>query len=326
MGSAVFALVFLSSGYLLLRRWSITRPHALSWDGHALYFSVVVASIILAVEADILREVVERSGIVGTQVNVRVSGVLSAFATENKLNVLGVTAAWSVPMAVVSFILLNTPIRLSAFLRVQLYLRLSCLGELEEFLLITSTRNLPVMLTLTSGKVYVGFSLEANASRGTKDWVRIEPLISGYRGNDQEFIYTTNYSWLHTSSSPQGVRREDFDIIVPASDIVSAHAFDLNIYVQQFLNGGGGTAEASSLSTANAPVEADAVSGASNVRVERAAGQPATKCEKFYWSFCGALAGLAPAAYFFGWLVSVFWILATALLAFASVIDSEGAS
>ncbi|HEX7630825.1 MAG TPA: hypothetical protein VF388_01725, partial [Lacunisphaera sp.] len=83
MGSAVFALVFLSSGYLLLRRWSITRPHALSWDGHALYFSVVVASIILAVEADILREIVERSGMVGVQINAKISGVLSAFATEN---------------------------------------------------------------------------------------------------------------------------------------------------------------------------------------------------------------------------------------------------
>ena len=187
MGSAVFALVFLSSGYLLLRRWSITRPHALSWDGHALYFSVVVASIILAVEADILREIVERSGMVGVQINAKISGVLSAFATENKLSVLGITAVWSVPIAVASFILLNAPIRFSAFLRVQLYLRLSCLGELEEFLLITSARNLPVMLTLASKKVYVGFSLEANASRGKRDWVRIEPLISGYRNNDCPF-------------------------------------------------------------------------------------------------------------------------------------------
>jgi len=321
MGSAVFALVFLSSGYLLLRRWSITRPHALSWDGHALYFSVVVASIILAVEADILREIVERSGMVGVQFNASISGVLSAFATENKLDVLGVTAAWSVPIAVASFTLLNAPIRFSPFLRVQLYLRMSCLGELEEFLLITSVRNMPVMLTLASKKVYVGFSLEANASRGKRDWVRIEPLISGYRNDDQEFVYTTDYSWLHASDSQQGFRREDFDIIVPASGIVSAHAFDLNIYAQQFQNGG-----ASSPVTANAPAEAGVANGASTVRVERAAGQPTTKCEKFYWSFCGALAGLAPVAYFSWWLVPVFWLLMTALLACASVIDSEGTS
>ncbi|TAM57520.1 MAG: hypothetical protein EPN49_14785 [Rhodanobacter sp.] len=326
MGSAVFALVFLSSGYLLLRRWSITRPHALSWDGHALYFSVVVASIVLAVEADIFRELVEQSGMVGAQFNAKISGVLSAFATENKLNALGVTAAWSVPIAVTSFILLNAPIRFSPFLRVQLYLRLSCLGELEEFLLITSARNLPVMLTLASKKVYVGFSLEANASRGKRDWVRIEPLISGYRDNNQEFVFTTDYSWLHTNGSQESLRREDFDIIVPASDIASAHAFDLNIYVQQFLNGGGEIAGASSLSTASAPAEADAVSGTRAVRVERAAGQPTTKCEKIYWSFCGALAGLAPIAYFSWWLVSGFWILMTALLAYASVIDSEGTS
>lgn len=319
MGSAVFALVFLSSGYLLLRRWSITRPHALSWDGHALYFSVVVASIVLAVEADILREIIERSGIVGVQFNAKISGVLSAFATESKLNVLGVTAVWSVPIAVTSFILLNAPIQFSPFLRVQLYLRMSCLGELEEFLLITSARNLPVMLTLASKKVYVGFSLEANASRGKRDWVRIEPLVSGYRNNDQEFVDTTDYSWLHASDSQQRFRREDFDIIVPASEIVSAHAFDLNIYIQQFQNGG-----ASSPASANAATEPSAASGMSTVRIERAAGQPTTKCEKLYWSFCGALGGLAPVAYFSGWLVSAFWVLMTAFLAYASVIDSEG--
>lgn len=324
MGSAVFALVFLSSGYLLLRRWSITRPHALSWDGHALYFSVVVASIVLALEADLLREIVERSGVVGVQFNAKISGVLSAFATEHKLSVLGVTAAWSVPIAVASFILLNAPIRFSPFLRVQLYLRLSCLGELEEFLLITSARNLPVMLTLASKKVYVGFSLEANASRGKREWVRIEPLISGYRDTDQKFVDTTDYSWLHAIDSPQSVRREDFDIIVPASEIVSVHAFDLNIYVQQFLNEGGAGIGASLPSAAKPSAEAEATSGANHVRVERAAGQPTTKCEKLYWSFCGALAGLAPVAYFSGWLVSVFWILMTALLAYASVIDSEG--
>ncbi|TAL90494.1 MAG: hypothetical protein EPN69_12340 [Rhodanobacter sp.] len=134
----------------------------------------------------------------------------------------------------------------------------------------------------------------------------------------------TDYSWLHASGSQQSFRRENFDIIVPASEIISAHAFDLNIYVQQFLDRGGEIAGASSLSAANAPAEADAASGASTVHVERAAGQPTTKYEKNYWSFCGALAGLAPVAYFSWWLVSVFWLLMTALLAYAGVVDSEG--
>jgi hypothetical protein len=318
MGSAIFALVFLSSGYLFLRRWSITRPHALSWDGHALYFSVVVASIVLAIESDILREIVEECGPLGIQFNAKISGVLSAFATENKLSILGVTAVWSVPVAVVSFVLLNAPIRFSPFLRVQLYLRLSCLGELEEFLLITSARNLPVMLTLASKKVYVGFSLEANASRGKKDWVRIEPLVSGYRNDDQEFVDTTDYSWLHASGSQQSFRREDFDIIIPASEIVSAHAFDLGIYVQQFQGGG-----VSSTATSDIGAQAGSSGSASHVRVERAAGQPATKQEKLYWSFCCALAGIAPVTYFSWWLVSILWILLTALLAYASVVDGE---
>ena len=103
MGVAVFALIFLSSSYLFLRRWNITRPHAFRWDGHALHFSVVAAALALVVEADLLRVQVELSGPAGAYVTAKLTNLLATFATDKKLETLGATALWSVPIAVECF-------------------------------------------------------------------------------------------------------------------------------------------------------------------------------------------------------------------------------
>jgi hypothetical protein len=332
MGSAVFALVFLSSGYLLLRRWAITRPHALGWDGHALYFSVVIASVILAVEADLFREIVERTGAVGASVNGKIWRVLATLATDSKFTTLGVTAVWSVPIAALSVVVLNRPIARCAFLRLQLYLRLSCLGELEEFLLLTSARNQPVMITLKNNKVYVGFSLEANASRGKKEWLRLEPLLSGYRDETQQFQDTTDYSWLHIGNAHERFRREEFDIIVPSSEIVSAHAFDLDVYVSQFrtppiagtpkVAAEHGQAESADDEFPDDRSDQNDDRGSSS-RVERSSAQPRTTCEILYWVFCSAVALIIPAAYLFGLIWGILLLFLSAVLALASSIDGD---
>jgi hypothetical protein len=302
MGSAVFALIFLSSGYLFLRRWHITRPHAFQWDGHALYFSVVVASLVLVVEADVLRIQIEAGSAAGSYVTKELAKLLETFATDKKLQTLGLTALWSVPIAVVSVVVLNLPLKLCSFLRTQLYLRMSCLSELEEFLLVTSTRNMPVMVTLSSNKVYVGFSMEANGARDEKEWVRLEPLLSGYRNERHEFIDTTDYGWLHQGQLPDHYKRSDFDILLPASDITSVHAFDLGIYINQFSTQGTGGLNASQ-------------------RTVRPSELPLTKSERFYWAFFACLCLIVPVSYFSGYVVSAFMILLTTLFAAASVLD-----
>lgn len=300
MGSAVFALIFLSSGYLFLRRWRITRPHAFRWDGHALYFSVVVASLVLVMEADWLRVQVETSGAAGIYITERLSNLLTSFATDQKLRVLGLTALWSVPIAIIGFSAFNLPLRFSPLLRIQLYLRMSCLNELEEFLLVTNTRNMPVMVTLSSNKVYVGFSIEANGARDKKEWVRLEPLLSGYRNDEHEFVDTTDYRWLHQGQLPDGHKRTDFDILLPAPNITSVHAFDLSIYLNQF---GDAQAEASNISP----------------RMPRSSELPSTLTEWCYWAFVSCLCLIIPASYFTGTLGLALMILLTILFAAASI-------
>ena len=305
MGSTVFALIFLSSGYLFLRRWLITRPHAFRWDGHALYFSVVVAALVLVLEAVIVRSEVQSAGVAGSYLAQRVTNLLETFATEKKLIGFGATALWTVPIAALSVFALNLPLRICSYLRTQMFLRLSCLGELEEFLLVTSTRNLPVMITLSSKKVYVGFSMEANAARDEKEWIRLEPLLSGYRDDQHEFAFTTDYGWLHHGALPNNYRRADFDILLPASDIVSVHAFDLGIYLKHFSN-----QQLAPVDTAQRPT--------------RSFEAPVTKAEKCYWWYFASLCMLPPSYYFFGALVFVFFLMLTALCGIASVLETSG--
>ena len=81
-------------------------------------------------------------------------------------------------------------------------MRLSCFSELEEFLWVTGLRGLPVMITLSSSKVYVGYTMdEPTQSRSETNWIRLEPLLSGYRDDTQRFQLTVVYAFLQTMPS-----------------------------------------------------------------------------------------------------------------------------
>jgi hypothetical protein len=54
-------------------------------------------------EADWLRVQVEASGTAGIYITEKLSNLLASFATDQKLQVLGLTALWSVPIAIASF-------------------------------------------------------------------------------------------------------------------------------------------------------------------------------------------------------------------------------
>jgi hypothetical protein len=307
MGSTVFVLLVLSSGYLFLRRWRVTRASVIRSDGHALYFSVVIAALALVLNAALVQWQIANGGWPFALLDEKMANLLRSFATEQKYLVFGETALWSVLISAIYLVLLNEPIRRCESLRIQLYLRLSCLAELEEFLLTTSRRNLPVMVTLASKKVYVGFSIETPDGREQSNWVRLEPLLSGYRDDEYAFKHTTNYGWLHADGAPEGFRRSDFDILLPASDIVSVHAFDLAVYVAQF---GGGTEIGSKV------IEHDAQSRST----ER------SPAETQYWGYVVVLASLPLLSHFAGLVGLIVGAFLALVLGVASALEEAGDS
>ncbi len=92
-----------------------------------------------------------------------------------------------------------------------------------------------VELSLRSGKSYIGFVLESGIARHGESDVALLPLKSGYRKEDtRELEITTDYApvlWQSLEESPSLVY-EDFRIVIPMSEIVTARIFDPDVYAR----------------------------------------------------------------------------------------------
>lgn len=113
--------------------------------------------------------------------------------------------------------------------------RVIATGTDFERLLATSTqKRLPVLFTLTSNKVYVGWVLHGMGKQSP--YIGIFPALSGYRDpTTQEVSFTVNYSTLidqlfGASENGSVLAREDFHVVFPADAVTVAHGFDLKLY------------------------------------------------------------------------------------------------
>ena len=109
-------------------------------------------------------------------------------------------------------------------------------NEIERVLIRAQDRRMTVMATLGSGKVYVGF-VERNANLEVeRRYVRLFPVVSGYREKeDHNVVFTTFYDTVREQAkdpaSPYHERLEpDFDVVFPISEIKTLHLYDLRVY------------------------------------------------------------------------------------------------
>lgn len=302
--NAVFALVLLASGYIFLRRWRISRAHVFRSDGHALYFLVVVASFALSLESAVIWEELKSLPVLGHELSHYVESLLHVFTVDPQSMRLGSTAAISIPLAFATAWVFNAPLDRCTSLLGRLLMRLSCFSELEEFLWVTGLRGLPVMITLSSSKVYVGYTMdEPTQSRSENNWIRLEPLLSGYRDDAQRFQLTVVYAFLHDSDAPEkGIIPSDFDVLLPVSDIKSAHAFDLKVYWEIFRKSPDDSGQKESGQSGEEKGDVGSVSIKSRSKRTNVNGTR-TKAENFYISYLATVV-LAPICCFFnGWLL-----------------------
>lgn len=99
-------------------------------------------------------------------------------------------------------------------------------------------KNLPIMFTLNTGKVYVGWLVRAPNPVAKRKAVRILPLLSGYRSNEtQRVAFTTDYYDV-LEKVGDGEKEElnhlmigDFEVVIPSSQICASHLFDVSAYL-----------------------------------------------------------------------------------------------
>lgn len=94
--------------------------------------------------------------------------------------------------------------------------------------------EVPVLLTLKSRKIYVGWVMDGPNPGVERRYLKILPLISGVRGESfQRLIFTTFYLDVYDNLIEGGEGEEgfqEFEVVIPLEQIASAHLFDLNTY------------------------------------------------------------------------------------------------
>lgn len=110
-------------------------------------------------------------------------------------------------------------------------------SDLIELLLAESMkRQVHVELSLRSGKSYIGLALKTGLGVNSESDIAIIPMLSGYRRQDtHELEITTDYApviwdFLERDDPGFGLAYEDFRVIVPLAEVVSARLFDEDLY------------------------------------------------------------------------------------------------
>ena len=102
-------------------------------------------------------------------------------------------------------------------------------GDLVELLIAESIADQKLVeLSLKSGKSYIGLALESGIERQQSEPdVALIPMLSGYRDKEtRELAITTDYPLvIERALESWGLNYEDFRIVVPMSEIVSARLF-----------------------------------------------------------------------------------------------------
>ena len=85
-----------------------------------------------------------------------------------------------------------------------------------------------VELSLRSRKSYIGLILGSKITRHGEPDISLIPLVSGYRDKDTlELEITTNYAPALKKSLEDvfGLQHEDFQIVIPRDEVISARTF-----------------------------------------------------------------------------------------------------
>ena len=102
-------------------------------------------------------------------------------------------------------------------------------GDLVELILSDSIdHQVQVELSLRSGKSYIGFPVESGIGLHGETDISLIPMLSGFRDRDtQELRITTNYApvILRMQERELEMGVEDFQVVIPISEIVSARIF-----------------------------------------------------------------------------------------------------
>jgi hypothetical protein len=215
-------LLPLLGGYIFISRWHVTRFDSTRYTGERLLFHSATAGVVFLLAAFVVTRaaVLWQPGFYSTWRE----AVPFAYAGTSFLAFLLGALIW-------------IPANWFLDREQQALLAVEQWGDFLEMLLnrsITETRQ--ISLTLASGKVYVGFVTTAFDPSFPRKYLMLMPTLSGYRDSTTKEVFFTNdyatvYGELLEGDETDLMRIADqFQLVIPVSEVVSANLFDPDIY------------------------------------------------------------------------------------------------
>lgn len=237
---ALFIIIVLVSGFIYSSRHLPSRYKMAKSDGWYLYFQVARRGTEITIFSAFLCFIIDMSDAVGYILK-NVFGLLydKNFSdipfSHNNVKML----SWGLVTILLSYVLAWVKSRKyekSQSDRFNLLLDIVRENPLEYFIIDASLSfvnidedSKVVSITLSSGKVYIGYCLGGNnVTQGNLEHIEIIPIRSGYREKEtNNLVVTNNYEdyFLENNSAI-----DEFLIVIPTSEIISYQYFDLPAY------------------------------------------------------------------------------------------------
>ena len=248
-----FGLLFIPilAGYLFLKHLYYTRYHTIRESGyHVLFKSAIVGCFLFGISRLIIifvRDCHSCFGETGMVIFLYHCFIEIADFLDRCFSYIGNTEKSSVPpdhyTTLVLSVLLGIVLLvvINQFYSKEKAMRRATIDNgnlIEQLIRDTIGSDDLVELSLRSGKSYIGFALASGMARHgehRESGIALIPLQSGYRKEDtHELEITNNYApviWRFLEEEREkSSGLEDFRIVIPMSEIVSARIFDPEVY------------------------------------------------------------------------------------------------
>lgn len=212
-------LLPLLGGYVFITNWNHTRYYTKRYSGERLIFHAACAGVLFLAAAFLITILV----------GARWPDLVTRWRAAVPFSYSG-TSALAFLIGATAWVPLNTWVH-KRDAEVQTAIR-----EWNDFLEVLLQRSLretkQVSITTKSSKVYIGFVTANFDPSFERRYIALLPLLSGYRTQEeQKLVITTDYVDVYQKMIEDAnefllSQAEDFQVILPVSEIASANIFD----------------------------------------------------------------------------------------------------
>jgi hypothetical protein len=206
-------------------------------EGHAVYFASVIAAVPLFIISTSFYAALVANDI-GLELVTAFSSLIEKFfgSVEQKNSEVLSVAILSMPLAAIFAYIANVPIYRNSRLSRYFYEEIGDGEPLESVLSEAMENELPILVSLTSGKVYLGYSLVTELyGQSSSQWLHLAPWLSGHRDETQRLKFTTAYAPVAWRRDQERLVHDPrFQLAIPLSAVCSVTPFDMEVYRNHF--------------------------------------------------------------------------------------------